>query len=162
MPGSIYIGGTLTRIDTELADSFTSPAGRSIPINSGRGAAVIFEQPKLRVTLDAGVRLFEEKLTLGGRVTDVSKTEPVLGSLRTGYEMAGYRVYDIYGSYAFDPNDEAALCGHQSHGRCLRAGPWRQLLRRARTNGNRIAQLQILGIPRSRAVDARFVRGANR
>ena len=100
----VYIGGTLTRIDTELADSFTSPAGRSIPINSGRGAAVIFEQPKLRVTLDAGVRLFEEKLTLGGRVTDVSKTEPALGSLRTGYEMAGYRVYDIYGSYAFDPN----------------------------------------------------------
>ena len=99
-----YIGGTLTRIDTELADSFTSPAGRSIPINSGRGAAVIFEQPKLRVTLDAGVRLFEEKLTLGVRVTDVSKTEPVLGSLRTGYVMDGYRVYDIYGSYAFDPN----------------------------------------------------------
>ncbi|MEH2628021.1 hemoglobin/transferrin/lactoferrin receptor protein [Bradyrhizobium sp. AZCC 1719] len=99
----IYIGGTLTRIDTELADSFTSPSGNSIPINSGRGAAVIFEQPKLRVTLDAGVRLFDEKLTLGGRVTDVSKTEPVLGSLRTGYEMAGYRVYDIYGSYAFDP-----------------------------------------------------------
>ena len=99
----IYIGGTLTRIDTEFADSYTSPAGRSVPINSGKGAAVIFEQPKLRVTLDAGVRLFEEKLTLGGRVTDVSKTEPVLGSLRTGYVMDGYRVYDIYGSYAFDP-----------------------------------------------------------
>ena len=100
----IYIGGTITRIDTELSDSFTSPAGRSMPINSGQGAAIIFEQPKLRVTLDAGVRLFDEKLTLGGRVTDVSKTEPVLGSLRTGYVMDGYRVYDIYGSYAFDPN----------------------------------------------------------
>jgi hemoglobin/transferrin/lactoferrin receptor protein len=99
----IYIGGTITRIDTDFADSFTSPAGRSMPINSGQGAAIIFEQPKLRVTLDAGVRLFDEKLTLGGRVTDVSKTEPALGSLRTGYEMAGYRVYDIYGSYAFDP-----------------------------------------------------------
>ena len=99
----IYIGGTLTRIDTEFSDSFTSPSGNTIPINRGRGAAVIFEQPKLRVTLDAGVRLFEEKLTLGGRITDVSKTEPALGSLRSGYEMAGYRVYDIYGSYAFDP-----------------------------------------------------------
>ena len=100
----IYIGGTITRIDTDFADSFTSPAGRSMPINSGQGAAIIFEQPKLRVTLDAGVRLFDEKLTLGGRVTDVSKTEPALGSLRTGYVMDGYRVYDIYGSYAFDPN----------------------------------------------------------
>jgi len=98
-----YIGGTITRIDTEFSDRYTSPSGRSTPINSGLGAAVIFEQPKLRVTLDAGVRLFEEKLTLGGRVTDVSKTEPALGSLRSGYEMAGYRVYDIYGSYAFDP-----------------------------------------------------------
>lgn len=99
----LYIGGTITRIDTDFADSFTSPAGKSMPINSGQGAAVIFEQPKLRVTLDAGVRLFDEKLTLGGRVTDVSKTEPALGSLRSGYEMPGYRVYDIYGSYAFDP-----------------------------------------------------------
>ncbi|WP_210184747.1 TonB-dependent receptor [Bradyrhizobium sp. LMTR 3] len=99
----IYIGGTITRIDTELADSFTSPAGRRMPINSGQGAAIIFEQPKLRVTLDAGVRLFEERLTLGGRITDVSKTEPALGSLRSGYDMPGYRVYDIYGSYAFDP-----------------------------------------------------------
>lgn len=100
----LYIGGTITRIDTELANSFTSPAGNSMPINSGQGAAIIFEQPKLRVTLDAGVRLFDEKLTLGGRVTDVSKTEPVLGSLRSGYDMPGYRVYDIYGSYAFDPD----------------------------------------------------------
>ncbi len=100
----IYIGGTITRIDTEFADSFTSPAGKSMPINSGQGAAIIFEQPKLRITLDAGVRLLDEKLTLGARVTDVSKTEPALGSLRSGYDMPGYRVYDIYGSYAFDPN----------------------------------------------------------
>jgi hemoglobin/transferrin/lactoferrin receptor protein len=98
----LYIGGTVTRIDTDFADSFTSPTGRDITINSGRGAAVIFEQPKLRVTLDAGIRLFDEKLTLGTRVVDVSKTEPALGSLRSGYEMPGYRVYDIYGSYAFD------------------------------------------------------------
>ncbi len=100
----LYIGGTITRIDTDFADSFTTPAGNSMPINSGQGAAIIFEQPKLRVTLDAGVRLLEEKLTLGARVTDVSKTEPALGSLRTGYVMDGYRVYDIYGSYAFDPD----------------------------------------------------------
>jgi hemoglobin/transferrin/lactoferrin receptor protein len=100
----IYIGGTITRIDTEFADSFTSPAGKSMPINSGQGAAIIFEQPKLRITFDAGVRLLDEKLTLGARVTDVSKTEPALGSLRSGYDMPGYRVYDIYGSYAFDPN----------------------------------------------------------
>jgi hemoglobin/transferrin/lactoferrin receptor protein len=99
----LYIGGTITRIDTDFADSFTSPSGRRTPINSGQGAAIIFEQPKLRVTLDAGVRLFEERLTLGARVTDVSKTEPALGSLRSGYDMPGYRVYDIYGSYAFDP-----------------------------------------------------------
>jgi hemoglobin/transferrin/lactoferrin receptor protein len=98
----LYIGGTVTRIDTDFADSFTSPTGRDMPINSGLGAPVIFEQPKLRVTLDAGIRLFDEKLTLGTRIVDVSKTVPALGSLRSGYEMPGYRVYDIYGSYAFD------------------------------------------------------------
>ncbi|WPO39946.1 TonB-dependent receptor [Tardiphaga sp. 42S5] len=98
----LYIGGTVTRIDTDFADSFTTPSGRNMPINSGLGAAVIFEQPKLRVTLDAGIRLFDEKLTLGTRIVDVSKTVPALGSLRSGYEMSGYRVYDIYGSYSFD------------------------------------------------------------
>lgn len=98
----LYIGGTVTRIDTDFADSFTTPSGRNMPINSGLGAAVIFEQPKLRVTLDAGIRLFDEKLTLGTRIVDVSKTAPALGSLRSGYEMPGYRVYDIYGSYSFD------------------------------------------------------------
>lgn len=98
----LYIGGTVTRIDTDFADSFTTPSGRNMPINSGLGAAVIFEQPKLRVTLDAGIRLFDEKLTLGTRIVDVSKTVPALGSLRSGYEMPGYRVYDIYGSYSFD------------------------------------------------------------
>lgn len=95
-----YIGGTVTRIDTDFADSYRTPAGRLRPINSGLGASIIFVQPKLRVTVDGGVRLLEEKLTLGGRVTDVSETEPGLGSLRTGYRMPGYTIYDLYGSYA--------------------------------------------------------------
>ncbi|WNV10417.1 TonB-dependent receptor domain-containing protein [Tardiphaga sp. 709] len=98
----LYIGGTVTRIDTDFANSFTSPTGRDMPINSGLGAPVIFEQPKLRVTIDAGIRLLDEKLTLGTRIVDVSKTEPAMGSLRSGYDMPAYRVYDIYGSYAFD------------------------------------------------------------
>ncbi len=86
-----------------------------MPINSGLGAAVIFEQPKLRVTLDAGIRLFDEKLTLGTRIVDVSKTVPALGSLRSGYEMPGYRVYDIYGSYSLRRSDQAALRREQRH-----------------------------------------------
>jgi len=102
-----YIGGTVTAIDSKFSDSFTSPSGRKIPINSGRGAAVIFEPPKLRVSIDAGVRLFDEKLTIGTRVTDVAATEPALGSLRSGYRMRGYRTFDIYGSYRF--NEAATL-----------------------------------------------------
>lgn len=100
----LYIGGSLTQIDIDFSDTFTSPAGRTMPINAGRGASVIFVQPKLRVVLDAGIRLFDEKLTLGGRMTDVQSTEPQLGSLRSGYAMEGYRIYDLYGSYAFDEN----------------------------------------------------------
>jgi hemoglobin/transferrin/lactoferrin receptor protein len=42
----LYIGGTITRIDTDFADSFTPPSGRSTPINSGLRAAIIFEQPQ--------------------------------------------------------------------------------------------------------------------
>jgi hemoglobin/transferrin/lactoferrin receptor protein len=97
-----YIGGTYTYLDTEWADAFISPRGNRILLKSGRGPAILFVQPRQRITLDAGVRLFEEKLTIGARVTDVSETDPTLGSLRTGYQMDGYRIYDLYGSYAFD------------------------------------------------------------
>ncbi len=99
---SVYVGGTITGIDTDFADSYISPSGRVTPINSGLGTTVIFQPPKLRVTIDAGIRLLDEKLTLGARMVDVSETVPALGSLRSGYEMPGYRVYDIYGSYIID------------------------------------------------------------
>lgn len=104
--GTFYVGASITGIETDFAESYITPAGRVMPINA-RGAAIIFVQPKQRVTIDAGVRLFDGKLTLGGRVMDVAATEPELGSLRSGYELDGYRIYDIYGSYAF--NDKTKL-----------------------------------------------------
>ena len=104
--GTFYVGASITGIETDFAESYITPAGRVMPINA-RGAAIIFVQPKQRVTIDAGVRLFDGKLTLGGRVMDVAATEPELGSLRSGYELDGYRIYDVYGSYAF--NDKTKL-----------------------------------------------------
>ncbi|PCI03006.1 MAG: ligand-gated channel [Hyphomicrobiales bacterium] len=105
--GSFYIGGALTFIETDFADSYTTPGGNDRSINAGQGAAIIFEQPEMRVTMDAGVRLFDKKLTLGMRMNDVGDSEPALGSLRRNNEIDGYRVFDLYGSYAF--NDKTKL-----------------------------------------------------
>lgn len=101
---SWYLGGSVTRLDTEFATTYTGPNGNSISLESGVGPTVIFVQPKYRVAIDAGVRLFDEKLTLGGRVTHVAPTKPTLGSLlpETTFGMDEYTVYDLYGSYAFN------------------------------------------------------------
>lgn len=105
--GAFYAGGALTYIETDFADTLPTPGGGTIPINSGVGAPVIFEQPNMRVTLDAGVRLLDEQLTLGGRMTYVGDTEPKQGSLQQNYKIDGYTVFDLYGSYAF--NDATKL-----------------------------------------------------
>lgn len=105
--GFFYIGGAVTSIKTELADNFTTPGGGTIPINAGVGAAIIFEQPEMRITLDGGVRLFDESLILGMRMNDVGASEPQQGSLQQNHTLEGYRVYDLYGSYAF--NDQTKL-----------------------------------------------------
>lgn len=98
---TFYIGGSYTYIDTKMSETFTSSSGNKQYLKSGIGPAILFVQPELRVTLDAGVRLFDEKLTLGGRMTHVGESAPELGSLKDNYKIDGYTTYDLYGSYAF-------------------------------------------------------------
>jgi outer membrane receptor protein involved in Fe transport len=73
----------------------------------GAKTSVLFVQPEVRFAIDAGVRLFDGKLTVGARRTQVGETEPTIGTLQNNYKLDGYTIYDLYGSYAFD--DETKL-----------------------------------------------------
>lgn len=99
-----YLGGTFTYNKADFPRWYGSGAGLGY---LGAEASVIFVQPEIRVAFDGGVRLFEEKLTLGGKVTHVGETEPTIGSLQNNYKLDAYTIYDLYGSYAF--NDNAKL-----------------------------------------------------
>jgi hemoglobin/transferrin/lactoferrin receptor protein len=65
---------------------------------------VVFIAPDFKVSLDAGIRLFDEKLTLGAKMTRVSETKPVFGQLVKNNQLPGYTTYDVYGSYEFNDN----------------------------------------------------------
>lgn len=100
---SWYIGGTLTYNKTDWSPFYTS-TGRDGPVRGRIGAttAVIFVQPEIRYAIDAGVRLFDEKLTVGGKMTHVGETKPTIGTLQNNYKLPAYTLYDLYASYAFD------------------------------------------------------------
>lgn len=59
------------------------------------------------MTLDAGVRLLERRLTLGGRMNHVGGTSPNVGVLTSSYQTSDYTLFDLYGSLKF--NDHAKL-----------------------------------------------------
>ncbi|WEX08518.1 TonB-dependent receptor [Chelativorans sp. AA-79] len=100
--GRFYLGGTFSYIDTDWAETYIY---NDVPHNAEPG--VIFVPPETQFTIDAGVRLLDERLTLGGRVTHADMGRPAYGILAAGYATEAYTVYDIYGSYAF--NEKAKL-----------------------------------------------------
>ena len=101
---SWYLGGTLTLNKTDWAETYTLNGANEY---LGSNISVLFVQPEMRVTIDGGVRLFDEKLTIGGRMNRVGETAPTIGSLQNNYKLDGYAIYDLYGSYAF--NDSTKL-----------------------------------------------------
>lgn len=97
--GLWYAGLSYTHLKTNFGDSYTYN-GSTYEIEP----SVIFVPPRNKATLDAGMRLFEEKLVLGGRVTIVGGTTPNTGVLQSSYRTEDYTTYDVYGSYAFNEN----------------------------------------------------------
>jgi hemoglobin/transferrin/lactoferrin receptor protein len=97
--GRWYAGSSYTYLDTEFGDSYTY-AGTTYDVSP----SVIFVPPRNKVSLDAGVRLFEKKLVVGGRINYVGGTSPNIGSLTASYVSEDYTLYDVYGSYAFNEN----------------------------------------------------------
>lgn len=101
--GYAYLGASYTHIKTDFADGYTlvTPPGEDLTGNQPPRPPVLFVPPENKFTLDAGVRLFERRLVLGGRATYVSETKPRFGQLVGAYFNDSYAVYDLYGSWAF-------------------------------------------------------------
>ncbi|MBN7809278.1 TonB-dependent hemoglobin/transferrin/lactoferrin family receptor [Agrobacterium rosae] len=103
--GHVYLGASYTHIDTDFATSYD--AGINGGGTQDAKPAVIFVTPKDRFTLDVGMRVFDRRLVVGGRLTYVSNAAPDIGLLSGNYNNDSYTVYDLYGSWAF--NDQAKL-----------------------------------------------------
>ncbi|WP_109317162.1 TonB-dependent receptor [Pseudovibrio ascidiaceicola] len=102
--GLFYGGVSASRTYTDLPelaryadkDPYTSPelSGSIVLINAA---------PQTKLNLDAGFRLFDEKVVVGGRMKYV-KPDTQVGVLASGYEATEYTIVDLYGSYEFNEN----------------------------------------------------------
>lgn len=108
--GLFYVGATATWLKSDFGLRYRSVGADGAPRIGyifDDTAPVVFIAPEFKLVLDAGVRLFEEKLTLGARMTRVGDTNPIFGQLAQNNRLPGYTTYDLYGSYRF--NDDVTL-----------------------------------------------------
>lgn len=101
--GRYYVGGSFSYLDAEYASTYTYN-GTSYTTSS----YVLFVPPKTKFTIDGGIRFFEEKLTLGGRVSYYGAADKSIGgenseALASSFHTGDYTLFDIYGSYKFNP-----------------------------------------------------------
>ncbi|MBP2508981.1 hemoglobin/transferrin/lactoferrin receptor protein [Agrobacterium tumefaciens] len=106
---SFWIGGSATFLKTEWPEK-TQVFSNSTTTTTGEIVAWPGDvAPKVKLTLDGGMRFFGEKFSLGARLNHVtptqSRTLDTEGNLREVTDP--YTTVDLYGSYAF--NDKATL-----------------------------------------------------
>ncbi len=106
---SFWIGGSATFLKTEWPEK-TQVFSNGTTTTTGEIVAWPGDvAPKVKLTLDGGMRFFDEKFSLGARLNHVtptqSRTLDTEGNLREVTDP--YTTVDIYGSYAF--NDKATL-----------------------------------------------------
>jgi hemoglobin/transferrin/lactoferrin receptor protein len=106
---SFWIGGSATLLKTDWPDK-TQVFSNGTTTTSGEIVAWPGDvAPKMKLTLDGGMRFFDEKFSLGARLNHVtptqSRTLDTEGNLREVTDP--YTTVDLYGSYAF--NDKATL-----------------------------------------------------
>ncbi|MBR9765500.1 MAG: TonB-dependent receptor [Rhodobacteraceae bacterium] len=99
--GGFFIGGTYSWMDADIDTSYTMTqviAGMEFTVDA-EGGLFVYMPPEQKATLEAGVRLLGDRLTLGTRVTWAS--DSVYGG-SAGYQsdVSGFTVYDLFGSYA--------------------------------------------------------------
>ncbi len=97
-----WLGGSMTFLDTEWPEKTQVFSNGSITTDGEVFATSGAVAPRFKVTLDAGLRFFETRLSIGGRLTHVTPTQSRSldedGNLREISDP--YTVADIYASYA--------------------------------------------------------------
>ena len=66
--------------------------------------------PKEKYTLDGGLRFFDRKLTVGGRMTYVAPTVPISSDeiMVQTYTQNSYHLYGLYMSFALNEKSDRA------------------------------------------------------
>lgn len=95
--GFAYIGGSAAFIDARYIDRFENRPPQDVP-----ALLSIYLSPKRKLSLDGGVRFFDRKVTVGGRMTHL-KPDTTLGSFG-GLEYRRYTLLDAYASWKIDEN----------------------------------------------------------
>ncbi|MBA69949.1 MAG: ligand-gated channel [Rhizobiales bacterium] len=104
-----FVGGSYSYLDADIDTSYTLVyeviPGMELEYDI-EGGLFIYIPPKHKATLQAGVRLFDQRMTLGGRMTYAG---PSIYRGSAGYQsdVEGFTVYDVFGSYDF--NDTTTL-----------------------------------------------------
>lgn len=106
---SFWLGGSATLLKTDWPDQ-TQVFSNGTTTTTGEIVAWPGDvAPKVKLTLDGGMRFFDEKFSLGARLNHVTPTQSrsldTEGNLRELTDP--YTTVDLYGSYAF--NDKATL-----------------------------------------------------
>ena len=116
--GKAYIGGSYTSLkatydgvfDPFFAGSPDGNAYRPYLPKWERDYYFIFVPPKEKYTLDGGLRFFDRKLTVGGRMTYVAPTVPITSQeLLETYEQKSYHLYGLYMSFDLNENLTARI-----------------------------------------------------
>ncbi|SLN13264.1 Hemin receptor precursor [Pseudooceanicola marinus] len=99
--GRFFIGGTYSWMDADIDTSYSLTqviAGMEFTYDMD-GGLFVYMPPEQKATLEAGMRLLDDRLTLGTRATWAS--DSVYGGA-AGYQsdVSGFTVYDLFGSYA--------------------------------------------------------------
>ncbi len=114
--GKYYVGGAYTFTLNRFNGAYNPtpyPDDTNIIVpnsNMGQrgGLLSVFMPPRHRFSLDAGVRLLDRSLVVGGRMTYVSETNGY-GSGLDAYTNTQYNLYDLYASYDLNDNLKVRL-----------------------------------------------------
>ena len=102
-----YVGAAATWLDTEWAKKTELFSNGTETTNGDVFAVAGNVPPEFKLTVDAGLRLFDERLTLGARYTHTAPTQTrqvvTIGSDLVVVDSTDpYSIWDFYGSYRFD------------------------------------------------------------
>ncbi|GGF69115.1 ligand-gated channel [Azorhizobium oxalatiphilum] len=94
--GDYYVGGSYTLTNSEYSQEYISGDGTPYAYTTD-GIYFLSVAPEQKFTMDVGLRQFDRRWVIGGKVTHVVPAEQ-LGINAVSYEPTVYTVWDVYSS----------------------------------------------------------------